>query len=42
MIPLKNYSCHNFFNQKDINTFDVLTFMQVHADKNKFIQIRKR
>ena len=35
MIWLKNYSCHNVFNQKDIITFDVLTFIQVRTDKNK-------
>ena len=31
-----------FQQQKNINTFDVLTFMQVCTDKNKFLQIRRR
>ena len=31
-----------FFNQKDINTFDVLTFIRVGMDKHKFIHIRRR
>ena len=30
------------FQQKDINNFDVLTSIEVCADENKFIQIRKR
>ena len=30
------------FQQKNINTFDVLTFMQVRKDKKKFLQIRRR
>ena len=30
------------FQQKNINTFDVLTFMQVRTDKKKFLQIRRR
>ena len=42
MIQLKNYLCHNVFNKKNINTFDVLTFIQVHTDENKFLQIRRR
>ena len=42
MIRLKNYLCHNIFNKKNINTFDVLTFIQVRMDENKFLQIRKR
>ena len=29
------YLCHNVFNKKSINTFDVLTFIQVRTDKNK-------
>ena len=36
MIWLKNYSCHNVFDKKNINTFDVLRFIQMHtvlADK---------
>ena len=37
---VKNYSCYNVFNQKDINTFDVLTFIQVSMNKNKFIQTK--
>ena len=45
MIRLKNYSCHNVFNQKDINTFDNLTFIQVRTDKskdkNECVQVRK-
>ena len=26
---VKNYSCHNVFNEKNVNTFDVLTFIQI-------------
>ena len=37
---VKNYSCYNVFNQKDMSTFNVLTFIQVRTDKNKFTQIR--
>ena len=37
---VRNYSCCNVFNQKDMNTFKVLTFMQVCTNKNKFMQIR--
>ena len=37
---VKNYSCYNVFNQKDINTFDVLTFILVSMNKNKFIQTK--
>ena len=37
---LKNYSCCNVFNQKGVNTFNVLTFIQVCTNKNKFTQIR--
>ena len=45
-----NITIHNLvfmsqcFQQKNIyiNTFDVLTFMQVCTDKNKFLQIRRR
>ena len=28
-------SCHNVFNKKNINTYNVLTFIQVRTDKNK-------
>ena len=31
MIQLKNYSCHNVFNNKKINTFDVLTFNEMRT-----------
>ena len=31
MIRLKHYSCHNVFNKKNINTFDVLTFIQLRT-----------
>ena len=31
MIWLKHYSCHNVFNKKNINTFDVLTFIQLRT-----------
>ena len=45
MIRLKNYLCHNVFNQKDINTFDILTFIHVRTDKSKdkngCVQVRK-
>ena len=37
---LKNYSCYNVFNQMGMNTFNVLTFIQVCTNKNKFTQIR--
>ena len=37
---VKNYSCYDVFNQKDINTFDVLTFIQVSMNKNTFIQTK--
>ena len=36
---LENYSCYNAFNQENIDTFSVLTFIQVRTDKNKFVQI---
>ena len=36
MIRLKNYSCHNIFNKKNINTFDVLTFMRTVLTDKKF------
>ena len=36
---IENYSCHNVFNKNNINTFDVLTFTQMHTDENKFSQI---
>ena len=32
----KNQSCDNVFNEKNINTFDVLTFIQMRTDENKF------
>ena len=38
---VKNYSCHNVFNEKNISTFDVLTFIQMRADENKFWQIKR-
>ena len=41
MIRLKNYSCHNVFNQTNVNTFCVLRFIRASIDKNKFIQIKK-
>ena len=31
MIWLNNYLCHNVFNKKNINTFDVLTFIQMRT-----------
>ena len=37
---VKNYSCHNVFNKKKYNTFDVLIFTQMRTDENKFWQIR--
>ena len=37
---LKNCSCYNVFNQKGMNTFNVLTFIQVCTNNNKFTQIR--
>ena len=37
---LKNYSCYNVFNQKGMNTFNVLRFVLVCTNKNKFTQIR--
>ena len=33
---VKNYSCENVFNEKIINTFDVLACMQMRPDENKF------
>ena len=30
------------FQQKNINTFDVLTLIKVRTDENKFLQIRRR
>ena len=32
---VKNYSCRNVFNKKNINTFDVLTFIQMRTDEIK-------
>ena len=37
---VKHYSCYNVFNQKDMDTFNVLTFIQVRTDKNKFMETR--
>ena len=37
---LKNYLCYNAFNQENINTFNVLTFIQVRTDKNKVMQTK--
>ena len=31
MMRLKNYSCHNVFNKKKINTFEVLTFIKMRT-----------
>ena len=31
MIRLKNYSCQNVFNEENINTFDVLTIIQMRT-----------
>ena len=31
MIRLNNYLCHNVFNKKNISTFDVLVFIQMHT-----------
>ena len=39
MIWLKNHSCHSIFNKKNINTFDVLTFIQNTFDVLTFIQM---
>ena len=33
---VKNYSCHSVSNKKNINTFDVTTFIQMCTEKNKF------
>ena len=37
---VKHYSYYNVFNQKDMDTFNVLTFIQVRTDKNKFMETR--
>ena len=37
---LKIYSCCNVFSREDVNTFNVLTFIQACTDKNKSPQIR--
>ena len=37
---LKNYSCYYVFNRENTNTFNVLTFIQVRADKYKFMQTK--
>ena len=29
---LKNYSCYNVHNRKDMNTFNILIFIQVRID----------
>ena len=43
MIRLKNYSRHNVFNKKNVNTFDVLTFIQIRTDiTEKTIPIKKQ
>ena len=34
-IWLKRFLCHNVFNKKNINAFDVLTFIQVRTAENK-------
>ena len=39
MIRLKKL-CYNIFKQKNINTFNVLIFIQVLTDKKKFTQIK--
>ena len=48
---MMNISIHNSvkklimsqcFQQKNINTFDVLTLIKVRTDENKFLQIRRR
>ena len=33
---VKNYSCHSVSNKKNINTFDVITFIQMRTEENKF------
>ena len=38
---VKNYSCHNVFNEKNVNTFDVLTSIQMRAYENKFWQVKR-
>ena len=38
---VKNYSSHNVFNKKNTNTFDVLTFIQMRTNENKFRQIKR-
>ena len=39
-VLVKNYSCYNVFDQKNVNTFNVLTLIQVPTDENKFTEIR--
>ena len=39
---VKNYSYLNVFNEKNINTSDILTFKQMRTDENKLCQIKKR
>ena len=31
MIRIKNYSYHNVFNKRNINTFDILTLIQMRT-----------
>ena len=38
---VKSYSYLNVFNEKNINTFDILTFKQIRTDENKLCQIKK-
>ena len=38
---VKNYSYLNVFNEKNINTSDILTFKQMRTDENKLCQIKK-
>ena len=37
---LNNYLCYNVFNREDMNTFNVLAFIQVRTDTNNFKRIR--
>ena len=39
-VLVKNYSCYNVFDQKNVNTFNVLDLIQVRTDENKFTEIR--
>ena len=38
---VKNYSCHNVYQQKEYQYFDVLTFIQMRTDENKLWQIER-